>query len=96
MRHAIAAVALGASVYHAIVAVALGAVVCHAIAAVVLVAVVCHAADPFAETAFLINVHCNESLVWFKAFGFCYTINTGSSLRLLLGILLLSSIMEIP
>jgi len=36
------------------------------------------------RTSLLANVHCNESLVWFKASGFCYTINTGSSLRLLL------------
>ena len=43
----------------------------------------------FAQTALLANVHCNESLVWFKASGFCYTINTGSSLGLLSDILLL-------
>jgi hypothetical protein len=27
---------------------------------------VCHAVYHFAQTAFLANVHCNESLVWFK------------------------------
>ena len=29
------------------------------------------------------NVHCNESLVWFEASGFCYTINSESPLGLL-------------
>jgi hypothetical protein len=38
---------------------------------------------PFAQTAFLANVHCNESLVQFEASGFCYAINTGVSLRLI-------------
>jgi hypothetical protein len=41
------------------------------------------------------NVHCNEPLVWFKASGFCYAINPGSSLGLLLDILLLPCIIEI-
>jgi hypothetical protein len=50
---------------------------------------------PFAQIALLANIHCNESLVWFKASGFCYTINTGSSLGLLCDILLLPCVMEI-
>jgi hypothetical protein len=41
------------------------------------------------------NGHCSASLVWFKGSGFCYTINTGSSLGLLLDILLLPRAMEI-
>ena len=35
------------------------------------------------------NGHCRESLVWIEASGFCYMINTGSSLGLLLDTLLL-------
>lgn len=38
----------------------------------------------------LANVHYSESWVCFEASGFCDTVNTGSSLNLLLGILLLS------
>ena len=34
-------------------------------------------------------------MVWFKTSGFCYTINTGPSLGLLLNILLLPGFMEI-
>jgi hypothetical protein len=34
-------------------------------------------------------------LVWYKAFGFSYSKNTGSSLRLLLDILLLPWVIEI-
>ena len=47
-------------------------------------AAVCHTVSPFAQTALLVNVHCNESLVWFKASGFCYTISAGPSLKLFL------------
>jgi hypothetical protein len=54
-----------------------------------------HTVYSFIYTSFLANVHCNEFLVWFKASGFCYTINIGSSLGLLLDILLLPCIMEI-
>jgi hypothetical protein len=36
-----------------------------------------------AQTAFLADVHYNESLVWFEASGFFYTVNTGSSMGLL-------------
>ena len=50
---------------------------------------------PFAQTVLLANVHCSESLVWFEASGFCYTINTGSSLGLLLDTLLSPCVMEI-
>lgn len=38
-----------------------------------------YAVPPFAPTASLANVHYNESLVWFKASGSCYTNNTGSA-----------------
>lgn len=41
----------------------------------------------FVLISLLANVHYNESLVWFKASGFHYTINTGSSLGLRLEIL---------
>jgi hypothetical protein len=44
---------------------------------------VCHIAHRFAQSAFLASVHCNESLVWFEAPGFYYTISIGSSLGLL-------------
>jgi hypothetical protein len=41
------------------------------------------AGHPLVHTSLLANVHCSDSLVWFQASGFCYTINTGSSLGLL-------------
>jgi hypothetical protein len=41
------------------------------------------------------DVHCNASLVWSETSGFCHTISTGSSLRLLTAILLLPCVMEI-
>jgi hypothetical protein len=44
---------------------------------------VCHTVHHFAQRALLANVHCNESLVWFQVYDFCFTINTGYSLRLL-------------
>ena len=53
-----------------------------------------HTVNPFIHIALLASVHCKESLVWFKASGFCYTIDTGPSLGLLLDILLLSCIVE--
>lgn len=62
---------------------------------VALGATVCHALHPFAQTALLTNVHCNAPLVWFELSVVCYTINTRSSSRLLLGILLLSRVIEI-
>lgn len=34
------------------------------------------------QTAVLTNVHCKESLVWFKAPDFCYTISAGLSLNI--------------
>ena len=49
---------------------------------------------PFVHTSLLANVHCNESLVWFEASDFCYTGNTGSSLRRLSDVLLLPRVME--
>lgn len=39
-------------------------------------AAVCHTVHP-CPTVLLANVPCNESLVWFKATGFCHSINTG-------------------
>ena len=42
----------------------------------------------------LANVHCNESLVWFEASGFCYTINSRSSPVFLLDILFLPCVMR--
>jgi hypothetical protein len=42
----------------------------------------------FVHTSLLGN-DCNESLVWFEASGFCYTVNTGSSMGLLSALLLL-------
>lgn len=44
---------------------------------------VCHTVYMIAQTAFLADVHYNESLVWFEASGFFYTVNTGSSMGLL-------------
>ena len=52
----------------------------------------CHTAYPSVHTSLLANAHRNGSLVWLEASGFCYTVNTGSSLGLLLDILLLPSI----
>lgn len=49
----------------------------------------------FAQKALISNVHCNKWLVWFRASGFCYTINTGASSRLLSDILLYLKIKEI-
>lgn len=39
---------------------------------------------------------CNETLVWFEASGFCYTINVGSSLGFLSDILLVSHVRTSP
>lgn len=53
-------------------------------------AAVCHGVShckAFSQTALLANDHYN-GLVWPEASGLCYTINTGSSLRLFLGVLL--------
>ena len=49
----------------------------------------------FFLTSLLANVHCNDSLVWFEAAGFFYTINSASLLRLLLDILFLPCLMAI-
>ena len=59
-------------------------------------AVLYPAGYPSPQTALLTNVHCNESLVWFKISGFCDSINTEPSLRLLSVILQLPGIMGIP
>ena len=40
------------------------------------------------------QLQCNKPLVWLEASSFCYTINTGSSPRLLSDILLLPCVME--
>jgi hypothetical protein len=53
-----------------------------------------HLASPL-STTILANVHCRDSLQWFEASGFCSTVNTGSSLGLLLDILLFPCVMEI-
>jgi hypothetical protein len=45
---------------------------------------VCATTAQLVHTSLLANVHCNDSLVWYEAPGFCYTINTGTSLGLLL------------
>ena len=55
----------------------------------------CYIVYPFVHTSFLKNVHCNESLVWFEASGFCYTMSPGSSRGLLLEFLPLPQAMEI-
>ena len=60
-----------------------------------LIVIVCPTVYPFVHTSLLANVHCNESLVWSEASGFCCTSNTGSSLGLLSDVLLLCSVMEI-
>ena len=61
-------------------------------------AVACHSV-PYGicsvYTSLLAHVHSNNSLVWFKASGFCYPIKTGCSLGLLLDILLLPCVMGI-
>ena len=57
---------------------------------------VLHSFCPFAQTALLTNVHCNELLVWFKASGFRYPNDTGSSLRLFSDILLLPRVFLHP
>jgi hypothetical protein len=57
---------------------------------------VCHSVSivyPFVHTSLLVNVNCNESLVWFELF--CDTINIESSLGLLPVILLLPCVMEV-
>jgi hypothetical protein len=46
---------------------------------------VCPMVYPFDHSSLLANVHCNESLVWYEASGFCYSISTGSSLGDTLG-----------
>jgi hypothetical protein len=61
-------------------------------------AALCHSVShriSLCHTSSLVNVRYNESLLWFEIFGFCDTINIGSSLGLLLVILLLSCVMEI-
>lgn len=50
---------------------------------------------PFVHTSLLTKVLCSDLLVWFNASVFCYTIDTGSSLGLLLDSLLLPCVMEI-
>lgn len=43
---------------------------------------VCPTVYPLSKS--LLNAHCNESLVWFTASGFCYPINTRTSFSLVL------------
>lgn len=47
----------------------------------------CHTVHSSVHTALLGNTHCSESLVWLQA-GFCYTINSRTSLGLLSELLL--------
>lgn len=50
---------------------------------------------PFVHTSLLVNVHCNDMKVWYEPSGFCYSINTGTSLGLLLDILLLPCVLKV-
>lgn len=55
-------------------------------------AVVCHGgptAHPFVHTSLLVNVGCNDSLVWYEGSGFCSSVDAGTSPGLLSGTLLL-------
>lgn len=45
---------------------------------------VSHVVNPFDHISMLVNIHCKESLVWFKTSGFYYTISAGPSLKLFL------------
>jgi hypothetical protein len=58
-----------------------GAVICNSVLTITIY--------PFVQTSVLADVHCNESVVWFEAFGICYALNTGSSPELLSDTLLL-------
>ena len=58
-------------------------------------AVLCHGGHLLVHTALLANVYSSDSLVWFEASGFCYTVNTGSSLGPLLDSLFFLCVMEI-
>lgn len=47
-------------------------------------AAMCHSVShSVAHTALFVNVHFDESLVWLKVSGICYSLNTGSSQGLL-------------
>jgi hypothetical protein len=60
-------------------------------------AVVCSTVRPFVVyTSLLAKVHCNESLVWYEASGFCYSISTITKLGLFMDVLMLPCVMEIP
>ena len=52
----------------------------------------CHIVYPFVPSGLLANVHCSESLVWFKASGFWCTIIPGSSPEFLWEILFSSTL----
>lgn len=43
-----------------------------------------HTVNLFIHISSLVSIHCKKSLIWFKASAFCYTINVGLSLELLL------------
>lgn len=45
---------------------------------------VSHTVNLFIHISSLVSIHCKKSLNWFKASAFCYTINVGLSLELLL------------
>lgn len=50
---------------------------------------VCPTEHPFVHSSSFANLHCNDSWVWSEASGFCFTINSGTSLGLLSDTLLL-------
>lgn len=52
-----------------------------------------HTTHPFVHTSLLANVHYNDLLVCHKASGFCYYINTGTSVEVLSDMLLILYVM---
>ena len=58
---------------------------------------VCHGVSHsilFCPNRSLVNAHCSEALVWFEVSKFCNEINTGSSLRCLVDVLLSPGVRE--
>lgn len=53
------------SITHSLILVALEGLVCHTVT--------------ISHIALVANIHCNETWLWFKASGFCYSINPGLS-----------------
>ena len=50
-------------------------------------AVLCPTVYPFPHTSLLVNVHCNDLFVWYKASGFCYSVNTGTPMGFFMDLL---------